>query len=170
MNYRMGLAKNHISPGSFWHTKQLCHIFTLVDQLSCSILHKNGPTTYNEHFTAYNIMTLVCAGWLHEVQWVLDSFLKHEYDWCVCFMNVPVFFEAVFHVTTVPSNLHHQEASGCPIRDHSKKKKRKLHVSVLNLKNLTHQSDEADIVRTEGKGNRLQRTETIQVISDCDFF
>ena len=33
-------------------------------------MHKNGPTTYNEHLTAYNIMTLVCPGWLHEVQWV----------------------------------------------------------------------------------------------------
>ena len=49
-----------MSPGSFWHTKQFCHIFTPVDQLLCSILHKNGPTTYNEHFTVYNIMTFVC--------------------------------------------------------------------------------------------------------------
>ena len=45
MNYRNGLAKKiHMSPCSFWHTKQFCHIFTPVDQLLCSILHKNGPT------------------------------------------------------------------------------------------------------------------------------
>ena len=62
-----------MSPYSFWHTKQLqfCHIFTPCRPTLCSILHKNGPTTYNEHFTADNSMTLVCAGWLHEVQWVL---------------------------------------------------------------------------------------------------
>ena len=106
MNYRKGLAKKLICrPGSFWHAKQFCHIFTPVDQLlyttlakkietgtrqraqardlssmhapvddvracfnffgqSSSILHKNGPTMYYEHFTAYNIMTLVCACWL----------------------------------------------------------------------------------------------------------
>ena len=102
MNYRKGLAKNiHMSPGSFWRTKQFCHIFTPVDQLLCSILHKNGPTTYNEHFTAYNIMALVCAGWLHEVQWVL----------CTAFWSMDMtgvyacLFEAVCDVTTVPSHL-----------------------------------------------------------------
>ena len=59
MNYRKGLAKKiHMSPGSFWHTKQFCHFFTPVDQLLCSILHKNEPTSYNEHFTAYSIMAL----------------------------------------------------------------------------------------------------------------
>ena len=59
MNYRWGIAKKiHISPCSFWHTKQFCHIFTPVDQLLCSILIKNGPTTYNEHFSAYNVMAL----------------------------------------------------------------------------------------------------------------
>ena len=102
MNYRKGLAKKiHMSPSSFWHTEQFCHIFTPVDQLLCSILHKNGPTTYNEHFTAYNIMTLVCAGWLHEVQWVL----------CTAFWSMDMtgvyacLFEAVCDVTTVPSHL-----------------------------------------------------------------
>ena len=63
MNYRKGLAKKiHMSPCSFWHTKHFCHIFTPADQLSCSIVQKNGSTTYNEHFTVYNIMALVCAG------------------------------------------------------------------------------------------------------------
>ena len=64
MNYRKGISekKNHMSPGSFWHTEQFCHFFTPVDQLLCSILHKNGPATYNEDFTAHNIMALVCAG------------------------------------------------------------------------------------------------------------
>ena len=63
MNYRKGLAKKiHMSPCSFWHTKQFCHIFTPVDHFLCSILHKNGPATYNEHFTAYKIVALVCAG------------------------------------------------------------------------------------------------------------
>ena len=102
MNYRKGLAKKiHMSPCSFWHTKQFCHIFTSVDQLLCSVLHKNGPTTYNEHFTAYNIMALVCAGWLHEVQWVL----------CTAFWSMDMtgvyacLFEAVCDVTTVPSHL-----------------------------------------------------------------
>ena len=90
-----------MSPCSFWHTKQFCHIFTPVDQLLCSILHKNGPTTYNEHLTAYNIMALVCAGWLHEVQWVL----------CTAFWSMDMtgvyacLFEAVCDVTTVPSHL-----------------------------------------------------------------
>ena len=102
MNYRKGLAKKiHMSPCSFWRTKQFCHIFTPVDQLSCSILHKNGPTTDNEHFTGYNIMTLVCARWLHEVQWVL----------CTAFWSMDMtgvyacLFEAVCDVTTVPSHL-----------------------------------------------------------------
>ena len=59
MNYRKGLAnKIHMSQGSFWHTEQFCHIFIPVETLLCSILHKNGPTTYNAHFTAYNIMAL----------------------------------------------------------------------------------------------------------------
>ena len=102
MNYRKGLAKKiHMSPCLFWHTEQFCHIFTPVDQLLCSILHKNGPTTYNEHFTAYNIMAFVCAGWLHEVQWVL----------CIAFWSMDMtgvyacLFEAVCDVTTVPSHL-----------------------------------------------------------------
>ena len=91
-----------MSPCSFWHTEQFCHIFTPVDQLLCSILHKNGPTTYNEHFTAYNIMALVCAGWLHEVQRVL----------CTAFWSMDrtgvyaCLFEAVCDVTTVPSHLN----------------------------------------------------------------
>ena len=60
MNYRKGLVKKiHMSPESFWHTKQFCYIFTPADQLLCTILHKNGPTTYNERFTACNIMALV---------------------------------------------------------------------------------------------------------------
>ena len=91
-----------MSPGSFWHTKQFCHIFTPVDQLLCSILHKNGPTTYNEHFAAYNIMALVCAGWLHEVQWVLCTAL-----WSMDMTGVyACLFEAVCDVTTVPSHLN----------------------------------------------------------------
>ena len=101
--HRKGLEKKiHMSPGSFWHTKQFCHIFTPADQLLCSILHKNGPTTYNEHFTAYNIMTLVCAGWLHKVQRVL----------CTAFWSMDMtgvyacLFEAVCGVTTVPSHLN----------------------------------------------------------------
>ena len=104
MNNRKGLAKKiHMSPCSFWHTEQFCHIFTPVGQLLCSILHKNGPTTYNEHFTAYNIMALVCAGWLHEVQWVL----------CTAFWSMDMtgvyacLFEAVCDVTNCfePSGL-----------------------------------------------------------------
>ena len=91
-----------MSPDSFWHTEQFCHIFTPVDQLLCSILHKNGPTTYNEHITVYNIMEFVCAGWLHEVQWVL----------CTAFWSMDMagvyacLFEAVCDVTTVPSHLN----------------------------------------------------------------
>ena len=102
MNYRKGLAKKiHMSPCSFWHKKQFCHIFTPVDQLLCSILHKNGPTTYNEHFTAYNITALVCAGWLHEVQWVLCTGF-----WSMDMTSVyACLFEAVCDVTTVPSHL-----------------------------------------------------------------
>ena len=94
-----------MSPSSFWHTKLFCHIFTPVDQLLCSVLHKNGPTTYNAHFTAYNIMTLVCAGWLHEVQWDLQWVL------CTAFWSMDMtgvyacLFEAVCDVTTVPSHL-----------------------------------------------------------------
>ena len=62
MNYRKGLAKKiHLSPGSFWHTKQFCHIFTPVDQLLGSILQKTD-LLHTEHFTAYNIMTSVYAG------------------------------------------------------------------------------------------------------------
>ena len=106
MNDRKGLAKKiYMSPVSFWHTKQFCHIFTPVDQLLCSILHKNGPTTYNEHFTAYNIMTLVCVGWLHKVQWVL----------CSAFWSMDMtggyacLFEAVCDVTTVRSTLKKTE-------------------------------------------------------------
>ena len=91
-----------MSPGLFWHTKHFCHIFTPVDQLLCSILHKNGPTTYNEHFTAYNIMALVCAGWLHEVQWVLCTVF-----WSMDMTGVYAgLFEAVCDVTTVPSHLN----------------------------------------------------------------
>ena len=41
MNYKGISDKIHKSPGSFWHTEQFCHIFTLVDQFLCSILHKN---------------------------------------------------------------------------------------------------------------------------------
>ena len=90
-----------MSPCSFWHTEQFCHIFTPVDQLLCRILHKNGPTTYNEHFTAYNKMALVCAGWLHEVQWVLCTAL-----WSMDMTGVyACLFEAVCDVTTVPSHL-----------------------------------------------------------------
>ena len=86
MNYRKGFAKtNHLSPGSFWHTKQFCHIFTPVSQLLCSILHKNGPTTYNEHFTAYNIMAFVCAAVIARGAVSTSySFLKHRHDLCVC--------------------------------------------------------------------------------------
>ena len=82
MNYRKGSAKkNHMSPCSFWHTEQFCHIFTPVDQLLCSILHKNGPTTYNEPFTTYNIMAL-CVCWLiaRGAVSTLYSFLKHGHD------------------------------------------------------------------------------------------
>ena len=103
MNYRKRLAKKiHMSPCSFWHTKQFCHIFTPVSQLLSSILHKNGPTTYNEHFTAYSIMAFVSAGWLHEMQWVL----------CTAFWSMDMtgvyacLFEAVCDVTTVPSHLN----------------------------------------------------------------
>ena len=99
MKYRKELAKKiHMSPGSFWHTKQFCHNFTPVDQLLCSILHKNGPTTYNEHFTAY-IMTLVCAGW---VQCVLGTAF-----WSMDMTGVyACLFEVVCDVTTVPSHLN----------------------------------------------------------------
>ena len=76
-----------------------------MDQVLCSVLHKNGPTTYNEHFIPYNIMTLVCAGWLHEVQWDLQWVL------CTAFWSMDMtgvyacLFEAVCDVTTVPSHL-----------------------------------------------------------------
>ena len=80
-----------------------------VDQLLCSVLHKNGHATYNEHFTAYNIMKLVCAGWLHEVQWYLQWVL------CTAFWSMDMTgvyacqFEAVCDVTTVPSHVEQGE-------------------------------------------------------------
>ena len=56
---------------------------------------------YNEHFTAYNIMALVCAGWLHEVQWVLCIAV-----WSMDMTGVYACpFEAMCDVTTVPSHL-----------------------------------------------------------------
>ena len=92
-----------MSAGSFWHTKQFCHIFTPEDQLFCSILHENWPTTYNEHFSAYNIMTFVCLlvdctrcseYFVHAAFWSMDMTGVYA---CLC--------EATCDVTTVPSHL-----------------------------------------------------------------
>ena len=102
MNYRKGSAKKiHMSPCSFWHTEQFCHIFTPVDQLLCSILHKSGPTTHNEPFTAYNIMAL-CVCWLiaRGAVSTLYSFLKHGHD-LLCMLVCL----RLCDVTIVPSHL-----------------------------------------------------------------
>ena len=88
------------------HQAILSHFHPCRPTFMCSILHKNGPTTYNEHFTAYNIMALVCAGWLHEVQWVLWIAF-----WSMDMTGVyACLFEAVCDVTTVPSHLKVQSA------------------------------------------------------------
>ena len=50
-------------------------------------------------------MTLVCAGWLHEMQWDLQWVLCTAL-WCMDMTGVyACLFEAVCNVTTVPSHL-----------------------------------------------------------------
>ena len=106
MNYRKGLEKKFICHQVCFGTPSNFVTFSSpVDQLFCSVLHKNGHTTYNEHFTAYKFMTFVCAGWLHKVQWDLQWVL------CTAFWSMDMTgvyacqFEAVCDVTTVPSHL-----------------------------------------------------------------
>ena len=85
MNHRKGLAKkNSYVTGSFWQTKQFCHIFTPVGQLLRSILHKNVPT-YNEHFTGYVQHYGISVCWLiaRGAVSALYSFWKHGHDSCV---------------------------------------------------------------------------------------
>ena len=69
MNYRKGLAKKlYVTRFVLAHQAILSHFHPLYTNFYAVSCIKNGPTTYNKHFTAYNIMTLVCAGWLHEAQ------------------------------------------------------------------------------------------------------
>ena len=87
MNYKKEIAKkNRMSPASFWQTRQFCHFFTPVAQLFCSILHWNWPTTYNEHFTAYNIMTYVCP--LVDCTKCSEYFVQlfEPWTWLVCML------------------------------------------------------------------------------------
>ena len=115
MNYRKGFAKkNSCHQVRFGTPSNFVTFSPPVDQLLCSDLHKNGHTTYNEHFTAYNIMTLVRAGWLHEVQWDLQWVL------CTAFWSMDMTgvyacqFEAVCDVTTVPS--HQPKPGDCVLK------------------------------------------------------
>ena len=77
-----------MSPCSFWHTKQFCHIFTPVDQLLCSILHKNGPTS-SEARRNFKLRFLQQIGY----------FLREKF-----FRNRLVYFFLLWHFVEVSYN------------------------------------------------------------------
>ena len=102
-----------------WRKKFICHrvhfgtpsnLVTFsppVDQLLCSILHKNGKRTYYVQWALYCVQhyDISVCWWLHEVQWDLQWVL------CTAFWSMDMtgvyacLFEAVCDVTTVPSHL-----------------------------------------------------------------
>ena len=105
MNYRKGISENnHMSPGSFWHTKHFCHIFTPVDQLfSVSCIKIDQLRTMSPLLRTTLWCLCVCwlfargAGSTFYSFWSMDMTGVYA---CLC--------ETVCDVTTLPSHLKEQ--------------------------------------------------------------